>query len=208
MILHDYFRSGSAFRVRIVLNLKGLDYAQVAHHLRRAEHRAPDYLALNPQGLIPALEVDGDVLTQSLAICEYLEEIHPDPPILPADPIERAHVRAFAYAIACDIHPVQNLKVLERLRAMGHDQEQINAWARQTIEEGLDACAKLIERQPGPFCFGKSPTLADVCLVSILANARRFGAQLRWPRLLEAEAAAMALPAFQAAAPERQPDAE
>jgi maleylpyruvate isomerase len=208
MILHDYFRSGSAFRVRIVLNLKGLDYAQTAHHLRRAEQRAPQYLALNPQGLIPALEADGNVLTQSLAICEYLEETYPDPPILPADPIERAHVRAFAYAIACDIHPIQNLKVLERLRALGHDQDQINAWARQTLEEGLDACAKLVERQPGPFCFGKSPTLADVCLVSILANARRFGAELRWPKLLEAEAAAMALPAFQAAAPERQPDAE
>jgi maleylpyruvate isomerase len=117
-------------------------------------------------------------------------------------------VRAFALAIACDIHPVQNLKVLQRLRALGLEEGQVTAWARQTIEEGLDACEALLRTEPGPFCFGDAPTLADICLVPQLSNARRFGAELRWPRLLSAEAAALSLPAFQAAAAERQPDAE
>lgn len=209
MILHGYFRSTAAWRVRIALALKGVVATQVSHHLRRNEHRAPGYLALNPQGLVPALETDdGAVLTQSLAIIEWLEETHPAPPLLPADPLRRARVRAFALAIACDIHPVQNLKVLQRLRGLGREEAQVTAWARQTIEEGLDACEALLRAEPGPFCFGAAPTLADICLVPQLSNARRFGAELRWPRLLAAEAAALSLSAFQAAAAERQPDAE
>jgi maleylpyruvate isomerase len=209
LILHGYFRSTAAWRVRIALALKGVVATQVSHHLRRNEHRAPGYLALNPQGLVPALETDdGAVLTQSLAIIEWLEETHPAPPLLPADPLRRARVRAFALAIACDIHPVQNLKVLQRLRGLGLEEAQVTAWARQTIEEGLDACEALLRAEPGPFCFGAAPTLADLCLVPQLSNARRFGAELRWPRLLAAEAAALSLPAFQAAAAERQPDAE
>jgi maleylpyruvate isomerase len=209
LILHGYFRSTAAWRVRIALNLKGVAATQVSHHLRRNEHRAPGYLALNPQGLVPALETDdGAVLTQSLAIIEWLEETHPTPALLPAGPLRRARVRAFALAIACDIHPVQNLKVLQRLRALGIEEAQVTAWARQTIEEGLDACEALLRAEPGPFCFGDAPTLADICLVPQLSNARRFGAELRWPRLLAAEAAALALPAFQAAAAEVQPDAE
>jgi maleylpyruvate isomerase len=209
LILHGYFRSTAAWRVRIALNLKGVAATQVSHHLRRNEHRAPSYLALNPQGLVPALETDdGAVLTQSLAIIEWLEETHPTPALLPAEPLRRARVRAFALAIACDIHPVQNLKVLQRLRALGLEEGQVTAWARHTIEEGLDACEALLRTEPGPFCFGDAPTLADICLVPQLSNARRFGAELRWPRLLSAEAAALSLPAFQAAAAERQPDAE
>jgi maleylpyruvate isomerase len=209
MILHGYFRSTAAWRVRIALNLKGLGATQVSHHLRRGEQRAPAFLALNPQGLLPVLETEsGAVLTQSLAILEWLEETVPAPALLPADPVARAQVRAFALAIACDIHPVQNLKVLQRLRALGLDEAQVTAWARHTIEEGLDACEALLRGQSGPFCFGAQPTLADVCLVPQLSNARRFGAELRWPRLLAAEAAALSLPAFQAAAAERQPDAE
>jgi maleylpyruvate isomerase len=209
LILHGYFRSTAAWRVRIALNLKGVVATQVSHHLRRNAHRAPAYLALNPQGLVPALETDdGAVLTQSLAIIEWLEETHPTPALLPADPLRRARVRAFALAIACDIHPVQNLKVLQRLRGLGLEEAQVTAWARQTVEEGLDACEALVKAEPGPFCFGAAPTLADICLVPQLANARRFGAELRWPRLLAAEAAALSLPAFQAAAAERQPDAE
>jgi maleylpyruvate isomerase len=209
LILHGYFRSTAAWRVRIALALKGVAATQVSHHLRRNEHRAPAYLALNPQGLVPALETDdGAVLTQSLAIIEWLEETHPAPPLLPAEPLRRARVRAFALAIACDIHPVQNLKVLQRLRGLGIEEAQVTGWARQTIEEGLDACEALLRAEPGPFCFGAAPTLADICLVPQLSNARRFGADLRWPRLLAAEAAALSLPAFQAAAAERQPDAE
>jgi maleylpyruvate isomerase len=206
--LHGYFRSTAAWRVRIAMNLKGLTAAQVSHHLRRGDQRAPDYLKLNPQGLVPALETQGTVLTQSLAIIEYLEETHPAPPLLPQPPLERALVRAFALAIACDIHPVQNLRVLRRLRKLGQSQEQVNDWAKETVEPGLEACAALIADQPGPFCFGPAPTLADICLVPQLGNARRFGARLDYGRIPAVEAACLELEAFQQAAPERQPDAE
>jgi maleylpyruvate isomerase len=210
MILWDYWRSTAAYRVRIALNLKGLAAEHRVRHLRRGEQRAPDYLALNPQGLVPALVLeDGTVLTQSLAICEYLDETHPDPPLLPRDPVTRAKVRAFAQAIAAEIHAVQNLKVLNRVKSLGHDQAAANAWAHDTIAEGLVACEALLRDQAGPFCFGPTPGLADIALVPQLYNARRFGVDLgAMPRLVAADAACRALPAFAEAAPERQADAE
>lgn len=208
IVLHGYFRSTASYRVRIALNIKGVEYRQRSHHLRKGEQHAPEYRSVNPQGLVPALEIDGAVLTQSLAICDYLEERFPQPALLPADPIGRAKVRAFAQIIACDIHPIQNLKILDRLRAAGLDDVAVNRWAATVIEEGFEACDALIAGQQGPYCFGDQVTLADIYLVPQLVNARRFGVDLRWPRLLEIEQACLALPAFSAATPERQPDAE
>jgi maleylpyruvate isomerase len=210
MKLHGYFRSSAAYRVRIALNLKGRGAEHLPHHLRKGEQCAPAYLAINPQGLVPALENDaGAVLTQSVAIIEWLDETHPNPPLLPRDALQRAKVRAFALAIACDTHPVQNLKVLARLRELGLAEEKVQDWAAWVNREGLAACETLIRNEPGPFCFGDVPTLADLCLVPQLANARRFGVDVSaYPRLLEAEAAAKALPPFVNAAPEKQPDAE
>jgi len=210
MKLHGYFRSSASYRVRIALNLKGLGVEHLSHHLRKGEQRAPAFLALNPQGLVPALEDDaGAVLTQSLAIIEWLDEIHPEPPLLPKDPLRRAKVRAFAQALACDTHPVQNLKVLARLRELGLPEEKVTAWAAWANREGLTACEKLIAHEAGPFCFGDRPSLADLCLVPQLANARRFGVDVNsFPRLLQAEAAAKAMKAFADAAPDKQPDAE
>ena len=210
LILHGYFRSSASWRVRIALGLKSLRYENVFHHLRRGEQRYASYLALNPQGLVPALELgDGRVLTQSLAICEYLDAMHPEPPLLPSEPFQRARVRAFAAAIACDIHPVQNLKILERLGKLGLNSDAVAAWAQETISEGLEACAGLLDRNSDTqFCFGEGPSLADLCLAPQLANARRFGVVLdRWPQLLEIEKHCDALPAFRAASPGNQPDA-
>jgi maleylpyruvate isomerase len=210
MKLHGYFRSSAAYRVRIALNLKGLSVDHLSHHLRKGEQRAPGYLVLNPQGLVPTLEDGaGGVLTQSLAIIEWLDEIHPSPPLLPNDPLRRAKVRAFAMVLACDTHPVQNLKVLARLRELGLPEEQVIGWAAWANREGLAACEKLVANEPGPFCFGEAPTIADLCLVPQLGNARRFGVDVSaFPRLLKAEAAAKAMKAFADAAPDRQPDAE
>ena len=210
MKLHGYFRSSASYRVRIALNLKGLRADHIPHHLRKGEQCAPAYLAINPQGLVPALEDDGGgVLTQSLAIIEWLDETHPEPPLLPKDPLRRAKVRAFAQAIACDIHPVQNTKVLARLRELNLPEEQVTAWAAWANREGLAACEKLIAGEGGPFCFGATPTIADLCLVPQLANARRFGIDVSaFPRLLKAEAAAKTIKAFADAAPDKQPDAE
>jgi maleylpyruvate isomerase len=210
MKLHCYFRSSASYRVRIALNLKGLQAEHLPHHLRRGEQREAAYLALNPQGLVPTLEDDaGAVITQSLAIIEWLEETHPEPPLLPREPLRRANVRAFALALACDTHPVQNLKVLARLRELGLAEEQVTGWAAWANREGLKACEALIGNEPGPFCFGVAPTIADLCLVPQLANARRFQVDVAaFPRLLQAEAAAKAMKAFADAAPERQSDAE
>jgi maleylpyruvate isomerase len=206
--LHGYFRSTASYRVRIALNLKGVDHALVSHHLRKNEQRSPDYLAINPQGLVPALNVGGQVLTQSLAICEYLDEVYPEPALLPSDPVARARVRAAAQLIACDVHPLQNLGVLDRLRTAGLAEDAVIAWARGTIEDGLEALSVLLAGAAGPFCFGDRPTLADICLVPQLFNARRFGVGLRWQRIEQIEAACLEIEAFRNAAPENQPDAE
>jgi maleylpyruvate isomerase len=209
MKLHGYFRSSASYRVRIALNLKGLSADHLPHHLRKGEQRDPAYLAINPQGLVPTLDDGGTILTQSLAIIEWLDEIHPAPPLLPSDPLRRAKVRAFAMALACDTHPVQNLKVLARLRQLGLPEEQVTDWAAWANREGLAACETLIAGETGPFCFGGWPTIADLCLIPQLANARRFGVALEaFPRLLQAETAAKAVKAFADAAPDRQPDAE
>jgi maleylacetoacetate isomerase len=212
MTLHGYFRSSAAWRVRIGLELKGLSARPVFRHLRKGEQAAADHLALNPQGLVPTLEVPGHgALTQSLAILEWLDETQPGPKLLPADPWARARVRALAQVIACDIHPIQNLRVLQYLkREMHQDQRAIDAWARHWIATGLGAFeARLASPATGRFCEGDVPGLADLCLVPQLGNARRFGCDLTpYPRILAVEVACSALPAFAAAAPEAQPDAE
>ncbi|WP_219895014.1 maleylacetoacetate isomerase [Aquisediminimonas profunda] len=209
--LHGYFRSTASWRVRIALNLKGIDADHVFHHLRRGEQHAPSYLALNPQGLVPALTLgDGVVLTQSLAICEYLDETFPSPPLLPADPVQRAKARALAYIIACDTHPVQNLKILDRLRQSGLGDDSVKIWAATAIDEGLNAAAALLGPAEGiaGFAFGDGPGLFELCLIPQLANARRFGVDLRWPALAAIENRCVILPAFAAAMPEAQADAE
>jgi maleylacetoacetate isomerase len=213
MKLYDYFRSSAAYRVRIALNLKGLSPERVFVHLRQGAQRADDYLALNPQGLVPALVTDaGDVLTQSLAIVEWLDETNPQPPLLPPDAAGRARVRAIALAIACDIHPLNNLRVLHYLTGtLGASEAQKDGWYRYWCDVGLEALETRLARegQTGRYCHGDAPTLADVCLVPQLANARRLRVDLTaYPTLTRIDAACTALPAFAAAAPTQQPDAE
>jgi maleylpyruvate isomerase len=209
MKLHGYFRSSASYRVRIALNLKGLRAEHLPHHLRKGEQRDPAYLAINPQGLVPTLQDRDITITQSLAIIEWLEETRPEPPLLPKDPLRRALVRAFAQVLACDTHPVQNLKVLARLRQLDLPEEKVTDWAAWANREGLAACEALLANETGPFCFGEAPGMADLCLVPQLANARRFGVDLAaFPRLVKAETAAKNVKAFTDAAPERQPDAE
>ena len=214
MKLYDYFRSSAAYRVRIALNLKGITPAERTFvHLRMGSQRAQDYLALNPQGLVPALELDdGRVLTQSLAIIEYLDETHRDPPLLPKDAVGRARVRALALGVACEIHPLNNLRVLNHLTGtLGATEAQRNGWYKYWIDVGFEALERQLERDDdtGTFCHGESPTLADICLVPQLANARRFKVDVTpYPTLVRIEAACNALPAFAQAAPAKQPDAE
>jgi maleylacetoacetate isomerase len=213
MKLYDYFRSSAAYRVRIALNLKALAPERAFVHLRRGAQRGDDYLAVNPQGLVPALVTDtGDVLTQSLAIIEWLDETHPKPPLLPADPGGRARVRGLALAIACDIHPLNNLRVLNYLvGTLGATEAQKDGWYRYWCDVGLEALETRLAREAatGAYCHGGAPGLADICLVPQLANARRVRLDLSpYPTLLRIEAACAALPAFADAAPARQPDAE
>jgi maleylpyruvate isomerase len=212
LTLYGYFRSSAAYRVRIALNLKGLHPEQAFIHLRRGEQHEDAYRAINPDGLLPALEHDGRVLTQSLAIIEYLDELQPRPPLLPAALHDRAHARAIALTIACEIHPLNNLRVLRYLK---HDleleQPQVDEWYAHWIAAGLSALELRVagDTRTGTFCLGETPGLAEICLVPQIYNAERMKCDLtRYPVLCRIAAAARALPAFQAAAPDRQPDAE
>ena len=211
MLLYDYFRSSAASRVRIALGLKGLECERRFVHLRKGEQRAAAYLEMNPQGLVPMLVVGQRRLTQSLAIIEYLDEKHPLPPLLPPGHEDRAFVRSIALAIACDIHPIDNLRVLQYLeKTLGIDQAGRDEWYRHWIREGFRAIeATLAEREASTFCFGATPTLADVCLVPQVANANRLKVDLSpYPRIRAIEAACQELAAFQKARPDQQPDAE
>ena len=212
MRLHGYFRSSSSHRCRIALNLKGVTAEAAFVHLRRGEQRAEGFLALNPQGMLPALETDEGTLTQSLAICEYLDEVIPDPPLLPERPMARARARALAQAIACDIHPLQNLRVLQYLReTYGQDEDGVRAWCQRWIGDGLQACEALLtaEDHGGPYAMGDEPGLADICLVPQVMSARRFQVSLdAMPRLRAVFDACLELDAFQRAQPAAQPDAE
>ena len=213
MQLYSYFRSSAAYRVRIALNFKGLAYDYVPVHLLKdgGQQLSAGYRALNPAALVPTL-CDGDaVITQSLAIIEYLEETHPQPALLPADPIGRARVRALAQTIACDIHPLNNLRVLKYLKhELGVDEDAKAAWYRHWVEEGLLALEGMLASGPaGRYCHGDTPTLADLCLVPQVANAQRFNSDLSaMPHVMRIDAACRALPAFEQAAPANQPDAE
>ena len=210
--LFSFWRSSAAYRVRIALAVKGLRYEQVATHLGRGAQRAADFVGRNPQGFVPALDEDGFVLGESLAIIEYLDETQPEPPLLPAGSRDRAVVRSMAQFIACDIHPLNNLRVLNYLKGpLGQDQDSVNRWYRHWIGEGFAGLEVLARRHSGDgaHLFGASVTLADVCLVPQLYNARRFDTDLTpFPTLVAIGAALAARPAFAAAAPEAQPDAE
>ena len=205
-ILYDYWRSSAAYRVRIALNLKGVEYESRQVDLRDDEQKSDAYRALNPQGLVPMLEIDGHRLTQSVAIINYLDLRFPNQPLLPASAAERAHVVAMAMAVACDIHPLNNLRVLQYLKnELGHDQDAIDAWYAHWIREGLPALEAMAAPRAGKFLFGDAPTGADVCLIPQLYNARRFNVPLDdFPTLLRADANANELEAFAAAHPDRQ----
>jgi maleylacetoacetate isomerase/maleylpyruvate isomerase len=210
--LYTYFRSSAAFRVRIALNLKGLAYEPVFVHLAKGEHRQPQYAAVNPQALLPTLELDdGTRLTQSLAIIEWLEEKHPSPPLLPKDALARARVRSLAYLVACEIHPLNNLRVLQHLkRGLGQSQEQIDNWYRHWIADGLAKLeAGLARPGTGKFCHGDGPTMADCCLVPQIFNAKRYNSDLApYPTTMRVFENCMKLDAFDRAQASKQPDAE
>jgi maleylacetoacetate isomerase len=204
LTLYDYYRSSASYRVRIALNLKGVDYARAPVNLLEGEQRDQAYRALNPQGFVPMLDADGETLTQSLAIITWLETQYPSPALLPADPAARGHVLALALTIAADIHPLNNLRVLKRLSEMGVDQAARDDWYRHWIAEGFTALEALAAPRAGKFLFGNDVTLADVCLVPQMFNARRFDVPLEaYPTLVRADAAATALEAFAAAHPDR-----
>jgi maleylacetoacetate isomerase len=207
--LYSYFRSSAAYRVRIALNLKGIAYDMVPIHLVKDVHQQAEFCAINPQMRVPALVAPGgEVLIQSLAIIEYLEETHPEPPLLPKDPIARAKVRALAELVACDIHPLNNLSSLRYLKhAMNQEQSAIDAWYHHWVITGFEALETLIE--PRPYAYGNKVTLADVCLVPQVYNARRLKVPLdKFPKIIGVEQACLALAAFDRARPENQPDAE
>jgi maleylacetoacetate isomerase len=213
MRFHGYFRSSSSYRCRIAFNLKGIAYEFAPVHLLNdgGEQKAPGYRALNPQGLVPTLEYDGLVLGQSLAILEWLDETHPEPPLLPKSADERAQVRAFSQIIACDIHPLQNLRILQYLKAeFGQDQVGVDKWCQRWIGDGLGACEEILSQQQtrNRFCFGNEPGLADICLVPQVFSAERFGVDLTaMPRIRGIHAACSELSAFSDAHPSKQPDA-
>lgn len=211
MKLYTYFRSSAAYRVRIAMNLKGIAAEQIAIHLTKdgGKQHSSDYRAVNPQGRVPSLALDdGEVLMQSPAIIDYLDEIKPQPPFLPSDPVARAKIRAFAAVIACDIHPLNNLAPLQYLRrVLKHEQPEIDAWYHHWIVEGFTALETMI--RPGPYSFGANVTLADIYLVPQMYNARRLKVPLdAFPKLVAADAELLKLPAFDRARPENQPDAE
>jgi maleylacetoacetate isomerase len=209
--LYTYFRSSAAFRVRIALNLKGLAYEPAFVHLGKGEHRQPAYAAVNPQGLLPALEVDGALLAQSIAIMEYLEEAHPQPPLLPKHPLGRARVRSLSLLVACEIHPLNNPRVLKYVKnTLGHSQEEVDAWYRHWIADGLAKLqAELARIGTGRHCHGDAPSMADCCLVPQVFNARRFECDLKpYPTVMRVFDACMRLEAFDRAQPSKQPDAE
>ena len=210
MILHGYWRSGAAYRTRIALALKGLDYEPQGVDLRTGAHKSEVFVALNPQGMVPALELDGAVLTQSPAILEWLEETCPAPALLPAAPADRAHVRAMAALIGCDIHPLNNLRVGKALReTFGADQPAIDAWAARWILPGFEALEALVARHGDGWCFGDAPTLADCYLIPQIYSARRFNVPLEaFARLLAIDTLASQHPALIAAHPDAQPDAD
>jgi maleylpyruvate isomerase len=210
--LYDFFRSGTSHRLRIALNLKGLTYDRVFVNLRQEEHLAEAYRSINPQRLVPALVEQGHVLTQTPAIIEWLDEQYPHPPFLPDDPFARAHLRALASLVGCDIHPLNNRRVLEYLRGQfAADQAMINRWCTEWIVAGFDAYEALLASTPpsAPFSHGREPMLADIYLIPQIESARRFGVDLnRWPRLISIEAACLQIEAFRRAAPMAQPDAK
>jgi maleylacetoacetate isomerase len=205
LLLYDYYRSSASYRVRIALNLKGLAYRPVPVDLLGGGQRDPDYIARNPQGFVPMLEEGGRRITQSLAIIDYLDATRPEPPLLPSDPAERAQVMALALTVACDIHPLNNLRVLKHLTgALGQSEETRNAWIARWIVEGFAALEALAEPGAGRFLFGDEPSLADICLVPQMFNARRFGVPLgAFPLLVRTDAVACSLEPFAAAHPDR-----
>jgi maleylacetoacetate isomerase/maleylpyruvate isomerase len=206
--LYTYFRSSASFRVRIALNLKGLAYQPVSVHLAKGEHRQPQYAKVNAQALVPTLELDdGTRLTQSLAIMEWLDEKHPSPALLPKDHLQRAKVRAISDLIACEIHPLNNLRVLQHLKRLGQSQEQIDTWYRHWIADGLQNVEA--EIGSGSFCHGDAPTMADCCLVPQIFNAKRYNSDLApYPKTMRVFETCMKLEAFDRAQPSQQPDAE